>query len=221
MTTIADALRPILSANDHLRFGLSYRLYNLTQLANYLHPLVEARTQKPVRPSAIVTALSRIQRDLTEQVPDRTRFQIDNVGISSGLTTATFFKEPSVHQQIGRVAEHFRAQGGFFHFTESTYEITVFYDDAFAEHFAERVLATPKYVANHVACVSVRFSERYMDTPGLLFALMQQIHFQRINLIDISSTFTEFNFYVAEDQVRTVFNTLHDSFLSRRPRAFL
>ncbi len=45
--------------------------------------------------------------------------------------------------------------------------------------------------------------------------LLQRVALQNVNLIEISSTYTEIVFYVAEKDTRIVFDTLFHSFLVR------
>lgn len=210
---IGVALRQLVDANPFLAFGLSHRLFNLTQLAQYLCPLVEARTQKAIKPTALVTALSRLQKELRVDDGGAQPFRIDKLVITPDLATATYYKNQDVHERIGRVSTRVRADHGLFHFTESTSEISVFFERSFLSILQHHVPERPRYLNTSLACVGVRFGEEQVERPGLLFALFQRIYLQNINLFDISSTYTELNFYVHRDQVKLVFETLHDSFL--------
>ncbi len=212
MKKIPDSVREMIHANQFLQFGLSYRLFNLTQLAKYLHPLVETRCQKEVKETAIVTALSRIQKEKLVEAPDEKQFRVENVSVKSGLGTRTYFNRPDARAAVHRLAEEAHQRQLFFQYTESTHEITVFYERSLGE-LVGKLGFEQKYVNDALACVGVRFSEELFHVPGLLFMLMQRISLQNINIIDISSTFTEFNFFVREDDVKIVFETLHDCFL--------
>jgi hypothetical protein len=62
MRKISDALEAIVEGNPALAFGLHHRLLNLTKLARFLRPSVEAQTRKGVSDSAVLMSLSRLQR---------------------------------------------------------------------------------------------------------------------------------------------------------------
>lgn len=210
---IGLALCDLVDANPFLAFGLSNRLFNLTQLAYYLCPLVEARTQKSIKPTALVTALSRLQKEMLVDGEPTNPYRIDKLIITPDLATATYYKNQDVHERIGRVSTLVREEKGLFHFTESTSEISVFFERSFLRLLQHHVPEQPRYINTALACVGVRFGAEQVEQPGLLFALFQRIYLQNINLFDISSTYTELNFYVHRDQVKLVFETLHDSFL--------
>ena len=74
MIKISDAVREILDGSTFLQFGLHHKLINLSQLARFLHPLVEARTKKEVQRSAIHMALSRIGKEFEELTPEAPSF---------------------------------------------------------------------------------------------------------------------------------------------------
>lgn len=210
-TTVA--LQALVDAHPFLAFGLSHRLFNLTQLAHYLCPLVEARAQKSIKPTALVTALSRLQKQLLLPSGDAPMFRIEKLSITADLATATYYKNQLVHDRIGQVSTHIRDQNGLFHFTESTNEISVFLERSFLDVLMQQVPEKPRYLNTKLACVGVRFGAEHVERPGLLFALFQRIYLQNINIVDISSTYTELNFYIHREHLKLVFETLHDCFL--------
>lgn len=213
MIKIPDSIREIITGNHFLQFGLSYRLFNLTQLAHYLQPLVETRCQKSVQPTAIVTALGRLQKDMMEEAPNEKKFTVENISVKSGLATKTFLNTPETRTAIHKLAEDMHTKKRFYQYTESTHEISLFYERNTIDLVSQKLPFSVKYNNESVACVGIIFSEELFTEPGLLYVLMQRITLQNINIIDISSTFTEFNFFVRDEDVKIVFETLHDCFL--------
>jgi aspartokinase len=213
MIKIPDSIRDIVTGNHFLQFGLSYRLFNLTQLAKYIQPLVETRCQKSVQSTAIVTALGRLQKNMMSEAPSEKKFTVDNISVKSGLATRTFYNRPEVRTAIHRLAEDVHKRQLFYQYTETTHEISLFYERSMSDTINKELSFETKYSNDRVACVGISFSEELFEQPGLLYVLMQRITLQNINLIDISSTFTEFNFFVRDEDVKIVFETLHDCFL--------
>ena len=82
MLKIADITRDIIANNPLLQFGLYRDLYNVTQLAREITPQVKARTKKDVKLSAIVMALSRLQKEMTAQRICPEVFRIENLTIT-------------------------------------------------------------------------------------------------------------------------------------------
>lgn len=81
MIKISDAVQGIVIANPVLTAGLHESILNLSQTARRIHSLVEARVQKPATPSAIIMALSRLQRDTNPVETHLTRFRAARINL--------------------------------------------------------------------------------------------------------------------------------------------
>lgn len=214
MIKISDAIGQILRENAFLEFGFSQRIFNLTQLAQFIKPLIEARIQKEVQVPAVVMNLSRFQKTAAFAEAKNIDFKIKNIDIYSNLETATFFKDATIHDRVNDIFAKVRERKGFFGLSESSQEVTVF----FPRNFSELVYSSVpndlvRYKNSEITCVRVRFDEKYFGVPGLLYFLMQKIYLQGINVIEISSTYTELSFYLRKGDVKLAFETLHDSFV--------
>ena len=213
MIKISDEIREIIAGNPFLEFGMTPRLFNLTQLAKFIKQLIEVRTQKEVQHTAILMSLSRILKVLEKIAPQINDFKIENIAINSNLTTMTFGKSDQVLGEIDKLGQKIRKKNGFWSVTQGMCEVTIFFENIFSDLAGECLTENPKYQNNEISCVGVRFSEKYFEVPGILYALMQKIILQNINLVEISSTYTELNFYVRKKDVKLTFETLHDYFL--------
>jgi aspartokinase len=214
MRRISAVIQQILQGNPFIQFGFYHRLFNLTQLALYLQPLIEARTQKAVQVSAITMNLSRLQRRLTTDSPIVNSFHIDHLTIHSGLCTLTYHKNSDTYRKINELYKRIQKENGYSSIAQGMREITVIIESAFLPLLQEMIKQAPVYQHMHLASVGVQFDRRYAKIPGLLYTLLQRVTLQNINLIEISSTYTEIVFYVDEKDTRTVFDTLFQSFLA-------
>jgi hypothetical protein len=106
-------------------------------------------------------------------------------------------------------------QGSFCSLTHGMHELTIIYDARHTGALDTAVTGRPLHENTGVASISVRFSPRYIDVPGLLYLLIQRVTLQNVNLIEISSTYTETMLFVAESDARLVFDTIFESFLVR------
>jgi aspartokinase len=70
-----------------------------------------------------------------------------------------------------------------------------------------------------VAALSVRFNAKYLEVPGLLYKILEQIALQGVNVIEIASTSTELIVYINESDVRIAFDTLLRAFVERARRS--
>lgn len=216
MRTIRQALDDIVHRNPFLEFGFRHGLYNLTQLARYLKPLIAARTRKPVEDSAVTMALSRLRRELAPDTPAAERFSVEAVSVHAGLSAYAFRRSASLHHRLSEFYRWVHEREGFCTLTQGMRELTIIYDTRYREAFEQRVAAQPSYQHGEVAAVSVQFDPRYVEVPGLLYLLLQRVALQNVNLVEVSSTYTEMMLFVPEADARLVFDTLFESFLVGR-----
>lgn len=217
MQRTGDALLSLIKSNPLLEFGIHHGLFNLTQLAHYLRPLLEARLQKAVSASAITMGLSRLQRSLSAVAPQPEHYPIEKISVVSGLYTATFARSQSAHQRLNKLYYQVQHDGGFCSLSEGMRELTIIVENRYQAQL-QKLLdqgQAPLYTHSQLASVGVQFGSHYADVPGMLYLLLQRVALQNVNLIEISSTYTEIVFYIAERDTRVVFDTLYQSFLVR------
>jgi len=67
--------------------------------------------------------------------------------------------------------------------------------------------------------IGIKFGRRYIDQSGLLYHILQQVALQHINVMDVSSTATEFVVYVKDDDAQLAFGSIYQRFFApKRPQ---
>jgi hypothetical protein len=211
MIKVSEALQEIIKKNQTVQFGLSQELFNLSQLSKYLVPLVKARTKKEVQPSAILMALSRLQRKETRKQA-QPRFEIKKLSTNSGLVVATFNKTKSLHRSVNDFYGKIQDLGSSLTISEGTTQVTVIYDSEFIPLRKKIIKETPFQEITDIGSLSVRFDQAYLQTPGFIYLVLQQLYFQNINVVELSSTATEMIIFLSEDHVQLAFDTLYSRF---------
>lgn len=212
MIKISDSLRSLINNNSFLQFGLNARLFNLAQLAKFLTPLVKARTKKEVSNSALVMALSRLQSSVGSPQRAGPKFKVESLTIQSGLVILTLDKTTTAHKAVSNMFLKIQKNTGYCTITEARSEITVILE-AQNLNLAKDVLELkPTHRANKVASISAKFPKTYLAQPGFLFAILQSLTIQNINLIEVASSATEFIIYIDENDLRLAFDTLYHCF---------
>lgn len=214
MKRIGDALAEIIEANDTLRFGFHNGLLNLTQTAHFLKPLVEARTHKDIQVSALVMALSRYRKSQATHTP-LSGFHIDHIWVRQGLASITWPKTAEVHKAIAALFREVQQAGGFVTVSEGISEITAIGEKADFEQIEPHLQQSVAVRIAQIAGIGVKFGKRYLDQPGLLYHILQQVALQGINVAEVSSTATEFVVYVAEDQAQLAFDSIFQRFCQK------
>ncbi len=215
MIKITDTLQSIIQENPFLEFGFNHELFNQAQLARYLNPLVQARTQKQVSDSAIMMALSRSKADLAKSRIKSKQYVIDKLTVVSGLSTASFLRTKETHKKLNLLYGFIQSRNGFCNLCEGMTEITVIVESTYQSKLERITNQKPLYTHDQVGSICVKFSDTYATIPGMLYMILQRVALQNINLIEISSTFSEINLYFDEKDTRIVFDTLFTCFLTK------
>ena len=206
---ISSALQNIIDSSSEFQFGFHNQLFNLTRLAEFIRPMVEARTKKTVQHNSLVMALSRLNRRRVSRARKLPRkFVVQSISVLSGLTVMTFARTPENHRAAERIYSRLRKAEAFCTMTEGSNEITFIFPRSFRGAVQPLLVNRPTFSRNDVAALCVRFHPKYLDVPGLLHTILQQITLQGINIIEIASTTTELTLYIREDDLRTGFDTL-------------
>ena len=86
MKKISEAVETLIEGHQGLRFGFHHRLLNLSQLARFLRPSIEAQTHKEVTESAVLMNLSRLsRRGSSAPGSPEEELVLDKVSVQSGL----------------------------------------------------------------------------------------------------------------------------------------
>jgi aspartokinase len=224
MIRISEAIESIVDSHRALRFGFYHGLLNLTKVARYLKPSIEARTKKDVTDAAVLMNLSRLQKKLARAPQSQSRARrdqlvLDQVNIQSGLCAATVAKSSTSHRELNRVFNSVHAKSGFLTITEGLREVTVIVEAANLRLLTSALTSPPRILHEDLASVSVTFDQRYLKVKGILFQLLEEIALQDINVIEIASTATEFSIFLREDDVQLAFDAIYNRFSRRRARA--
>ncbi len=219
MRKIPETLREIITSNPTLELGFAHNLFNLTQLARFLQPLVQARANREVSVSALSMALSRFGSSLPKGAkPALARFKFKNLAITSDLVVLTLPKEPDTHKLINQLYSKLAKREGHFTVTEGLSQVTIIIDEKDLD-VAQAIFDSPtqgrgpKSKPARAASISVSFDPKYLSTPGFLYVILQQLALQGINILELSSTATELILYVKPSDVTLAFDTLYERFM--------
>jgi aspartokinase len=218
MNKTSDVLESVITSNPELLFGFNHGLFNLTQLASFLKPIVAARAKREVSEKALLMALSRMQRQRSETPTKRTAdFAIERVSVNTDLYIATFYKSRENHSAVVSLYKQVHKQDGYMSVSESSSEITVIVEDEFHEAIKQLFPTKPLAECRGAVSIGIRFHKRYLNVPGYLYKVLQVLTLQNINILELSSTMTEISVYVDPKDTQLAMATIINSF--RRQRA--
>lgn len=182
MLKISDSLREMANSDNLLKTGLYYRLFNLSETARFLKPLVETRTKKPVGFSALLMGLSRLQGEIRKSIPKIQDFSIINLTVYSELCSMTFVASPKVLNNIHKIQTEIQKQGGYLTLSQGTSEVTIITNEKFIDDITKILSEKPAYIKRDLSSLGLKFDAKYNDLPGWFYYVLQSIALQGISV---------------------------------------
>lgn len=216
MTSVNNAIHELFIESPNLQFGMKEGLFNLTQLSDFIRPLLQARLERKISKSAVHMALSRYLRSnpiLAKIKP--IAFKADSLSVFSALSILTLDHTVENRKAISKIFTRLKQLEGHCSIAQGTREITIAFERQYKELVYQQLVSRPKIYIENVAALTVVFSKEYLNAPGFFYQTLQQVTLQGVNIIEISSTSTELIMYLSEKDVRLAFDTLYYKFIEK------
>ena len=157
-------------------------------------------------------ALSRIQTNNSKTLPKPENFKLTKLSFRTGLSILTYNKSERIQQKIETLHHNPNIKASIISITEGDNEITIIMETETFSEIKKTISTTPLNEQSSLTAIHIKFPKESLNTPGLLFLIIQQLALQYINIVEIASTYSEFIVYVDQKESRLAFDTLIGSF---------
>jgi hypothetical protein len=214
MLRISETVREIVLASEVARTALVEGYLNLSAYAKVIRPQVEARTFKPASIPSIVVALSRLAATMHDSQPLVPAVCIQDIAVRSGLIEFAFARAPDTKECLKLLYQDKRFTAAeFFTVTHGIGELSIVVPaelhDAVVRIYKNH---KAKLFLKNLASVTVRFDHTYIQTPNTTFAFLRPLALERINVVEMFSTFTELTFILNQADLERAFLILNRAF---------
>ncbi len=212
MLSIATKVERIVRESAFLTEGLKRGLINLSELARQLQPQLESDLWKPVGQAAVVTALRR----LAERLPEPPEGNIALVQKTGELTTRTelteytFRHSDTIHECHRKLlAATGPLRGAFLTVTRGVNEVMVICSRTLAP-LVEAAFEGEQLLArlDDLNALTLHLAPAASREPGTYQAILRQLAWDRVNLVNMICTNTELTVLLEQDQTGPAFSTL-------------
>ncbi len=214
MIKISEMVKNIVYEDEVALYAISAGILNLSAYAESIKKQVSARTKKPVKNTSIVVSLSRLGKTLGRQKPFLPPIKINNMSAKSGLVEFTFDKtEYNKKLLTSLYAKPEFASPDFFTVTQGVNEISIITSEnlkkALHQGFKNQ---KPKFFQDKLAALTVNIDKEYITTPNTTYAFIRIFAVRRINIVEFVSTYTEFSFILAEQDLQLGLSLMNELF---------
>jgi aspartokinase len=212
MRTTTDAVREILFHSDVPLEALRSGILNLSAYAEQILPEVEKLSWKTVQKNTVVVALSRLANEVTAVPPLQPEVILDELSIKAPLADFTFERTDENLKKAQQLPSKLGLHNTqFFTVTQGINEITVIVSQERADEALEYLGVPPKAIFRNLVGITMRFREDYLGQPNVIYALLARLAKQRINLLEIVSTYTELTAFIEEHELDKAVAVLNKS----------
>lgn len=187
----------ILSDEIHLE-ALRLNTLNLRAYASLIKDRVEESAHKEVKLNSIVIALSRIRKNLKNIQVLRPEAKIENLSIKSDLSVVTYEKTADVLSKLSKLSAIERRDKDFFVIAEGLAEITIVGSIENINIIEKEIGQKYKIRVNDAVAVTIRFDEKYIEIPNVLYNFVSSLAIKRVNLLQVVSNLTEVSFIISK-----------------------
>lgn len=204
MISTQQAVNSIVNKNPLYREILSQKVANFHKLAQLIKNQVEAEAKKEIKINTIVVALSRIAKTL--EVIDIGLFiqkHLYNFQIQTPISELIIEKNSSNLS----ILKEFFSKKKFIGVIVGEDEINLICTKKVADYFLKKI-KIKKHLSN-LTSLSIRFDEKLVKTPGLFYHLSSLFFLNKINIIEVISTYTQINFIIENQYLSQAISILN------------
>lgn len=212
MISIAAKVEQLVIESEFLTEGMLRGVLNLSELARQLMPRLQKELWKPVGQAAVVMALTRLASRLQQEysVESKPAPYSGELTTRSGLSEFTYLYSDTTYEcqrRLFNIAE--RHTDDYVSVTQGVREVMIIASlplvAAVEACFGNENLLVRQ---NHLSSLTLRLNPDTRKTPGVYHAVLKQLAWEKINILNLSCTCTELNLLLEQGQLRRAFSIL-------------
>jgi hypothetical protein len=208
MTSVSETVSNILFSDDIALEAIRQDILNYSAYAERIHHEVEKQTKRTVKTGTIVVSLARIHKKLEAEPALKPVVKVEDLTVKSPLYEVIYDKTAELLEEIGSLDALHRGEKDFLAITRGLSEIAMIGTQSVIARFMENITSRPKSQFDGLVCVTVRFHQKYLEIPNVLYVLVSSLAVKRINVIEIISTCTELSFIVQTEDLGVTMDAL-------------
>jgi len=205
--SLAQDCREVVSRYPYILDGLREGVVNYRALARRVKPEIEESVGREVDIEAVTTAVRRYGEELQEDDDEHERVRSvlsdSRVSLRGDVVSITA-------TEVGELPRF----GGFTHLVRGSGYTTVVTDDENADEVREAIEGDVVERVDGLTCITVESPDDIVDVPGVLARMVSRFSSEEINIVDITSCYTETIVVVEKRDSVKALETLEETFES-------
>ena len=204
--SLAQECRDVASRYPFVLDGLREGVVNYRAVARHIKPEVENRVGRDVDIEAVTTAVRRYGEELQDDD--------DGEGARSVLADSRVSLRGNVVSITATEYGDLPDVEGFVHLVRGRDYTTVVVDDDEADAVGDAIEGEVVERVGDLTCITVESPDEIVDVPGVLTRMVSRFSSEEINIVDITSCYTETIIVVEKRDAVKALETLEETFES-------
>lgn len=210
MISVKDALSEIIQNYPLIEEGLSKGFINYSAFAREIRPLIEKRLYKRVKEGAIVMALKRISKSLSRDKSAEKFLNLTDLTVRSNLTELTFLNSESLIDKQRELFNKLAVHKDIFCAVSQGIRETTFIANTVAASVIGKSFSDETKVStiNHLSSITIHLPKETVETPGIYYQILKMLAWEKINVTEVISTYTELTIVFSDKDIDKAFSAL-------------
>jgi hypothetical protein len=210
MVTISHVVQKIINERPFLHEALSRGIVSYASLARQMQKEIEQELGKKIKLFAVIMALRRhADKIMTENEKIKFDFHSE-VTMKTNLCDICVMKSPKLMAELKNLYSMVDfGRGDTFNVSQCNYEISMVTNEKYKQKLLGLLMGEKIIdVKDNLVSLSLRFPEEFFETPGVIFQIIRNIAWEKINIFEAISTHTEFTLVVDKNDSVRVYRIL-------------
>ena len=213
MVTISHIVKKIVSGQPFVEEALANGIINIANLAENMLPRIEQELGKKIKSPSVVMALRRYADEISGH---RKQAAFDYSGeliIKTSICDFTVAKTTTLMAKLRTIHNLVNLErGDTLNVIIGNNEVSIIISDRYGEKLksflsGEKILNKEQ----NLASLAIIFkSEKFTDTPGVIFNIVRKLAWENVNIYEIVSTMTELTFILSKKDSMKAYNVLQE-----------
>ena len=213
MIPLSKQIEEIVDNTPFVRESLSEGLINISALARKIRPQLESNSNKTIKESTIIMAISRLPLSKEESIQLKIKQVIDNIGdliVRSNLRKYNFRNYPGISANQALFLKKIETiNDSFYTVSRGIAETTLIVNAQLSSQLEESLDA--EHLLSHTASLSaitLKLPTDNVKTEGIYYFILKKLAWKSISVEEVISTTNEFTIVVPSKMVSKAFEVL-------------
>src|SRR3989338_8646960 len=211
MATISHLVKHLIKDKPFLQEALANKLISYGNLAEQLTAKIEEELGKKVKHSAVVMALRRYSDEIEEEHQQVKPFNYKSeIIMKTNVCDICVLRKPTLMKKLSKLYDMVNFdKGDTLNIILGNFEVSIVTNEKYKDKVLQ-FLKSEKILnkESNLVALTMRFSDDFIHTPGVVFSVIRKLAWENINLFEIVSTLSELTLILKKDDAIRAYDTL-------------